>query len=96
MNDKKNDFWERVKTILNRKNISESEFARMANVSSANLAMWKKGSMPTALITVRVAQILDTTAEYLIMGVSREESESSKISLIKSKLNEIFAIINQN
>ena len=62
-------FRDRLIDELNYQGISNKAFARRVGISMGTLGMYLyRGSIPAADVTVRMAQVLNTTTEYLILG----------------------------
>lgn len=62
-------FWDRIKTILTEKKLTESELSKRAGITQASVNGWKtKGAIPRADIAQKVASYLGTTVEYLVTG----------------------------
>lgn len=87
---KKNGFWERISNILNERNIKESDFARMTELSTQNFTKWKAGAIPRADIAVKLSKVLGVSVEYLITGIKTNIDE---LNLIKTKYDEIVKIV---
>ena len=67
-------FWERLEIALKEKNLNIADLSREINISSPSVQGWKqKGSIPRADIACKVAEVLDTTVEYLINGDTSEQ-----------------------
>ena len=67
-------FWERLEIALKEKNLNIADLSRKINISSPSVQGWKqKGSIPRADIACKVAEVLDTTVEYLINGDTSEQ-----------------------
>lgn len=62
-------FRERLIDELNYQGISNRDFAQKVGISVNTLSMYLyRGSIPAADVAVRMAQALNTTAEYLVLG----------------------------
>ena len=73
-------FRERLIDELNYQGISNKDFAGMVGISTGTLGMYLyRGSIPAADVAVRMAQVLHTTTEYLVLG-GREGSAASSAS----------------
>lgn len=88
-------FWDRIKTILTEKNLTESELSKRAGVTQASVNGWKtKGAIPRADIAYKVADFLGTTVEYLVTG---SKPESMTIQENKALLQlQSLTDVNQN
>lgn len=83
-------FWDRVKSALNSKNISEAELGRRIGLAQASINGWKtKGSIPRADIAYKTAEVLNTTVEYLVSGNQiKLENDSSLNTFVVPILNQ--------
>ncbi len=62
-------FWNRLEAALRERNLNIADLSREINIASPSIQGWKqKGSIPRADIACKVAEVLDTTVEYLING----------------------------
>lgn len=62
-------FRERLIDELNYQGISNKDFASMVGISIGTLGMYLyRGSIPAADVAVRMAKVLNTTTEYLVLG----------------------------
>ena len=69
MDEKHRLFRERLLDELNYQGISKLDFAKQVGISINTLNMYLyRGSIPAADVAVRMAQALNTTAEYLVTG----------------------------
>ena len=67
-------FKERLTDELNYHGISNKDFANKVGISLNTLNMYLyRGSMPSADIAVKMAQVLNTTTEYLVAGTADEK-----------------------
>lgn len=98
MTDTKCSFRERLIDELNYRGISNKDFAGMVGISTNTLNMYLyRGSMPSADIAVKMAQVLNTTTEYLVSGTDKNKPlnkidtksdwEKKEIITIMNKLN---------
>ena len=64
-------FWNRLEAALSEKNISIADLSSRIQVTPPSVSGWKlKGAIPRADIACKIAEVLDTTVEYLINGES--------------------------
>lgn len=63
------NFWERVDYERDYRNIDRKKLAHEAGFDVSNISKGiKNGNIPSADTAVRIAQILGTSAEYLVTG----------------------------
>lgn len=83
MEEKHRLFRERLLDELNYQGISKLDFAKKVGISINTLNMYLyRGSIPAADVAVKMAQALNTTAEYLVTG--RDSSTPPSKSGVKS------------
>mgnify|MGYP002868789037 CR=1 FL=1 len=62
-------FWQNVEAELLYKNISRKELAEKASFAVSGISLGlAHNSIPNADVAVRIAQVLETSVEYLITG----------------------------
>ncbi len=91
-------FRERLIDELNYQGISNKDFARRVGISSGTLGMYLyRGSIPAADVAVRMAQVLNTSTEYLVLGTegrgfaaggTRSDWQKKEIATIAGSLGE--------
>ena len=64
---------ERITALRKEKNISQTELAKLINVSRQAVSKWEQGSSsPDTERLIQLADILDTEVEYLATGIKPE------------------------
>ncbi|MBO4706735.1 MAG: helix-turn-helix transcriptional regulator [Spirochaetaceae bacterium] len=100
MNRKNISFKERLTDELNYQGISNKDFANKVGISSNTLNMYLyRGSMPSADIAVKMAQVLNTTTEYLVAGTDDEKplpKNDTKSDWQKKEINMIVNMLSPN
>lgn len=95
MENKNLQFKERLLDELNYKGISKIDFAEKAGISINTLNMYLyRGSIPAADVAVKMAQVLNTTAEYLILGTENNKPLPKQSTKTDWQKNEISRIVN--
>ena len=62
-------FGERIKKLLNQKEMSQKELARRTGCTEAAISHYIKGDrIPRAVVLTKIAEVLDTTSEYIMDG----------------------------
>ena len=96
--DKEKTFKERLVDELNYQGISNKEFAAKIGISISTLNMYLyRGSIPAADVAVKMAQILNTTTEYLVTGILGDfvsEKQSIKADWQKNKIKVMLDELN--
>jgi transcriptional regulator with XRE-family HTH domain len=69
---------ERIKQLRSEKGLSQSQLAEMIGISYPQMSRYEiKGVQPPADVLKKIADALDTTADYIISGSSDEKIKSS-------------------
>lgn len=76
-------FFERMKSLMDKRDISGREFADMLGITSANMTFWKQGTMPKVNIAYKAAKILGVTVEYLLTGETESEASEEELEFIR-------------
>ena len=86
-------FKDRLIDELNYHGISNRDFAAKVGISPNTLNMYLyRGSLPAVDVAVRMAQVLNTTAEYLVTGVHSNEKLPKSDTKLQWQKNEINII----
>ena len=87
-------FKDRLTDELNYQGISNKEFASKVGIGIGTLGMYLyRGSIPAADIAVKMAQVLNTTTEHLILGTDNKEAvhpQNTKSDWQKKEINIII------
>ena len=95
MSDIQKSFKSRLIDELNFQGISNKEFAQKVGISVSTLSMYLyRGSIPAADVAVKMAQVLNTTAEYLILGTENNKPLPKQSTKTDWQKNEISRIVN--
>lgn len=90
--DKKAEIGKRIQEIINRKGMSQSEFAELLlNDSTCNkkVSDWVRGvNLPKVDILIEIAQIGGVTLDWLLTG--REYAEPINIESIKTMNSDVY------
>jgi transcriptional regulator with XRE-family HTH domain len=66
-------FGEQIKSLRQAKEFSQKDFSTLLQTSQQNLSRWENGSFEPDLSTiVKIAQILETSTDYLL-GIENED-----------------------
>ena len=91
--DKHKQFKERLLDELNYQGFSKIDFAVKVGISINTLNMYLyRGSIPAADVAVKMAEVLHTTTEYLILGIDKNNpntKQSTKSDWQKRELSNI-------
>lgn len=69
---------DRIRLLATQQGMTVAEIERKADIGNGVAARWNK-STPTADKLQKVANILGTTMEYLLLGEQSEQNEKAKI-----------------
>lgn len=87
-------FKDRLIDELNYQGISNKEFAHRVGIGSGTLGMYLyRGSIPAADVAVKMAQVLNTTTEYLVLGTDDNkpvQKQNTKADWQKKEINIIL------
>lgn len=64
----------RIRMIMKNKNFTQKELSEILGISQPAISLYLKGRMPPADILYRIAQIAETSVEWLLTG-----TESKKV-----------------
>lgn len=68
-----NNFWNRVKTLIKEKGITQAQFAEQNGFAINTFLGWiSKNRSPDLDIAVNIAKKLDTSVEFLVNGETNE------------------------
>lgn len=91
MLDKETSFKERLESEIEYNGFSKTDFAYKAGISLATLNMYLyKNSIPAADTAVKMAEVLNTTVEYLVTG----RNFKNKSNQYEWKKNELLRLLN--
>lgn len=81
---------DRVKILATQQGMTISELERKADISNSTISRWNK-STPTADKLQKVAQLLGTTMEYLLLGEQKED-DNPKTKILAREANNLSDI----
>jgi transcriptional regulator with XRE-family HTH domain len=83
-------FWERIKRLIKKKNLSQPELAKICGISVRTLQGWIfRNVFPTVVDSYYIARALDVTVEYLVTGKTRQEQQ------LEHRLKSIQSLLDQ-
>lgn len=87
------DLGKRILELRKKKNLSQTDLAKAADVSYAQIGRYEtKSTQPPAEVLKKIADALDTTVDYLING---DTDEKAKSALKDSELLQQFRAVEQ-
>jgi transcriptional regulator with XRE-family HTH domain len=83
-----NALGERISILRKQKGLSQTELAKLVDISYAQIGRYEtKGAQPPAEILKKIADVLDTTTDFLISG---DKDEKAKATLNDAELLQQF------
>ena len=79
------DFYERLRALCKEKHTSITTMLTELDMSTGCSANWKKGQLPKGEMLIKIADYLDTSADYILTGEYR-----SDLNDYEKKLVELF------
>ena len=75
-----NDFWNRVKTLIKQSSFTQRSLSESIGLSPRTLEiMMNRGSIPDIFQAYKMAQLLNTSIEYLITGSDPTKPDVSEL-----------------
>lgn len=65
-------FYDRLKQACKNKNTNVTATLKKIGIGGANGTYWKNGSIPSSDVVVKLAEFLDVTTDYLLIGKERK------------------------
>ena len=85
-------FYDRLKEACKTANTTVTAALKAIGIGTANGTYWKNGSVPSSDIVIKLAEFLNVSTDYLLMGqspsFSLSDSEKELINLFKSLSDE--------
>lgn len=88
-------FYDYLKQACKDNNISVTATLKKIGIGTANGTYWKNGSVPASDIVVKLAEFLDVTTDYLLLGKEKSSpteqltADEQKLLTYYKKLNDI-------
>lgn len=84
------NFWNRVKALLKQNKLTQENLAEKAGLNFNNLKQQIfYNRIPDAVQSVAIAQVLDTSVEYLVTGIDSNPA-AAELAELKGKLRAIL------
>ena len=87
-------FYNQLKAACKAKNTSVTAVLKKIGIGTANGTYWKNGSVPSSDIVVQLAEFLEVSTDYLLMGKNATPSALS-LNDIEQKLISDFRSLSQ-
>jgi transcriptional regulator with XRE-family HTH domain len=86
------NFWDRIQDEIDREKTTYAYIAKQIGKTESTVSGWHRGEkkiIPPANLAVKIAQILDTTVEYLVTGNPPVPGISSEALRIAQKFDNL-------
>jgi len=81
-------FWNNVKFLLKEKKITQKQFSVMLDLPERTIENWiGRNTIPDAITSVKIAQSLGTTVEFLVTGIEPEITKKDVLNYLQNNLN---------
>lgn len=80
-------FSERLENFIRSNKMTGRDLARKMGVTTGTVSGWRSGAYPSADKAVKIAEIFDTSVEYLISGTERDKKGTFTIPLLDQELS---------
>ena len=81
-------FWNNVKFLLKEKKITQKQFSVMLDLPDRTIENWiGRNTIPDAITSVKIAQSLGTTVEFLVTGIEPEITKQDIINYLQNNLS---------
>jgi len=79
------DFWSRLKNEIKAKNTTQEWIARQIGVPFGTFKKWMtRKTYPDIREGIEIAKLLETSAEYLVTGITQENLSDTERELIRA------------
>lgn len=83
-------FYEQLKKACREKGTSVTAVLKKIGVGTANGTYWKNGSVPSSDIVIQLAEFLDVSTDYLLVGKEKDVKPIITLSENEQELLEVF------
>lgn len=77
------NFYERLRAICKEKGTTVTNMLSKLNISTGSTGNWKRGSLPNGDILMKIADYLDTSIDYILLGEFRSDLNSDEKQLVE-------------
>jgi len=82
-------FYEQLDFICKRRGKTVTGLAKELGISTSNVTNWKNGTIPKGEVIIRLAEVLNTSCDYLLLGI---EAPAEKLT---ENEKDILLLLNQ-
>lgn len=76
-------FYERLRFICKEKGTTVTNMLSNLGIATGSTGNWKRGSIPNGDILMKIADYLDTSIDYILLGEFRSDLNSDEKQLVE-------------
>lgn len=76
-------FYERLRFICKEKGTTVTNMLSNLGIATGSTGNWKRGSLPNGDILMKIADYLDTSIDYILLGEFRSDLNSDEKQLVE-------------
>lgn len=81
-------FWNNIKSLLKEKKITQKQFSVQLGLPERTIEIWiGRNTIPDAITSVKIAQSLGTTVEFLVTGIEPEITKQDVLNYLQNNLS---------
>lgn len=77
------NFYERLRAICKEKGTTVTNMLTKLGIATGSTGNWKRGSLPNGDILMKIADYLDTSIDYILLGEFRSDLNSDEKQLVE-------------
>ncbi|MDE6502543.1 MAG: helix-turn-helix domain-containing protein [Ruminococcus sp.] len=77
------DFYERLREICKEKGTTVTSMLSKLGISTGSTGNWKKGQLPKGDILIKIADYLNTSIDYILLGEYRSDVNKDERKLVE-------------
>ena len=76
-------FYERMRFICKEKGTTVTNMLSNLGIATGSTGNWKRGSLPNGDVLMKIADYLDTSIDYILLGEFRSDLNSDEKQLVE-------------
>lgn len=76
-------FYERLRFICKEKGTTVTNMLSNLGIATGSTGNWKRGSLPNGDVLMKIADYLDTSIDYILLGEFRSDLNSEEKQLVE-------------
>ncbi len=76
-------FYERLRDICKERGTTVTNMLSKLGISTGSTGNWKRGSLPNGDILMKIADYLDTSIDYILLGEFRSDLNNDEKQLVE-------------